>query len=114
MPTTMPTAVLLFAATVATLGAGLFFFGWRGRRVGDHPFCRRCGFDLFGKPDDSRVCTECGSPLDRRRAIVIGERRRRRWAIALGAALLVPAIAALSVFGYAAARDTDWQSHKPV
>jgi len=23
-------------------------FGLRGRRVGAHPYCRRCGFDLFG------------------------------------------------------------------
>ena len=45
---------LSLAATVVAL---------RGRRVGDHPYCRRCGFDLFGKPPGSTVCSECGADL---------------------------------------------------
>ena len=34
--------VILIAATV------LLIAGLRGRRVDDHPLCRRCGFDLIG------------------------------------------------------------------
>ncbi len=55
----------------------------RGRRVGDHPYCRKCGFDLFGKPADSHRCSECGTELAGPRCVVIGIRQARR-RVALG------------------------------
>src|SRR5688572_29100978 len=42
--------LVLIAATV------LLIAGLRGRRVDDHPLCRRCGFDLVGSPRESVVC----------------------------------------------------------
>jgi len=43
------------AIVAAAVGLALLLFGLRGRRVGDHPHCWRCGFDLFGKPAESEV-----------------------------------------------------------
>src|SRR3954447_10809108 len=61
----------------------LFLLAWsvRRRRVDDHPVCRRCGFDLTGRPAGSSGCSECGADLSRRRAIRRGN-RARRWRVA--------------------------------
>jgi hypothetical protein len=106
--------VLNGVIVAAAVGLGLLVLGLGGRRVGDHPFCRRCGFDLFGKPDESTACPECGGDVARRRATVIGVRRRRRWAIALAAVILLPIFAGAGVLGWARYNDVDWQARKPV
>lgn len=72
------------------LGLGCLFllrWAWRGRRVDDHPLCRRCGFDLTGRVKGPERCSECGADLIERGSIVVG-RRERRWGW-VGAALLV-------------------------
>jgi hypothetical protein len=87
--------VFLLGVALALLIAAFFLlvFGWRGRRVGDHPFCRKCGFDLFGRPDGTLVCGECGASLDAKRAIVIGERKRRPFLISAGLVLAILTLA---------------------
>lgn len=65
----LPLALLVVTLIVA------YLIG-RGRRVGDHPTCRRCDFDLFGNADAER-CPECGADLGRPRARAIGERHVR-------------------------------------
>lgn len=67
----------------------LLAFGIRGRRTDDHPLCRRCGFDLFGKPAQSTRCSECGADLDARRAVRTGHRAKRPVAILLAMPLLL-------------------------
>jgi tRNA(Ile2) C34 agmatinyltransferase TiaS len=52
------------------VGISALVRGLRGRRIDDHPLCRRCGFDLTGKPETSTRCPECGSDLRRPRAIL--------------------------------------------
>ncbi|MEZ6241801.1 MAG: hypothetical protein R3B57_02040 [Phycisphaerales bacterium] len=82
-------------------GLVLLIVGLRGRRVSDHPHCRRCGFDLIGatlraaRPcGPSPLCPECGAQLDARvpgskpRPIRRGRRRRRPHFIAIGVILL--------------------------
>ena len=68
--------ILLWPAALALAAIALLIWSWRGRRVGEHPHCRRCGFDLFGNPAANR-CGECGADLTRRRAVAVGLRRRR-------------------------------------
>ncbi len=64
--------------------------GLRGRRVGTEPRCAKCGFDLTGLVErGTTTCPECGQKLDAPGAVMTGVRRRRRWALALAAALLV-------------------------
>jgi len=58
----------VFTLIIAGIGFVLFYAagrwlidtGLRGRRVGEHPYCKKCGFDLTGKPDASTRCAECG------------------------------------------------------
>jgi hypothetical protein len=95
---------LSLAATVIAL---------RGRRVGDHSYCRRCGFDLFGKPPESSVCSECGADLARRKSIRVGRRERcgRVLAVAVPVMLLSATWSGWDVWRQA--RAVDWNSHKP-
>lgn len=111
------------ASTVLwTLGAMLMvwiaaivcsFKGWRGRRVGEHEHCRKCGFDLFGRPEGTRVCGECGAALDVQRATVIGERRRRPFLLATGLILFILAPATAGAILRESVRDIGpWASEK--
>lgn len=107
-------ALILLPLLLLPVTVGLIAYGWRGRRVGDHPVCRRCGFDLFGKPAGSAVCAECGADLGRPRAVRVGHRRRRRGPLWAGGVLLLLVGAWAGVAGYAAARDIDPDPYKPV
>lgn len=89
----MTTSAIALAALL--LGLVLIVLGWRGRRVGDHPACRKCGFDLSGLAVGNGPCPECGRTLDTPRATARGTRRRRPALAALGAVLLVPAVLVL-------------------
>jgi hypothetical protein len=82
------------------------------RRVGDNPFCARCGYDLRGRPENTRTCAECGSDLVRRRAIRRGVPVRRRAWLAVIPMLVVVAVWSL-VFGVSGFRKQDWQPYKP-
>lgn len=84
--------VLVFGGLAACflLGAILGVLGWRGRRLDDHPVCRRCRFDLFGQADSrSGACPECGAALDRPRAVRRGNRQYRPLILALGMVMLL-------------------------
>ena len=49
----VPAAILvLMSASFVTFAAATVLLAARAAR-NDHPICRRCGFDLFGKPDSS-------------------------------------------------------------
>jgi hypothetical protein len=100
---------LLAAASIVALA-----FALRGRRVDDHPVCRKCGFDLFGKPDSSSVCSECGADLGRRQAVRVGRRERRGKLAAVAAPPLVVCLTWLSLLGWGTARGLDWNQRKPV
>jgi hypothetical protein len=111
MPITLLIALpaLLLAASAAALAIAL-----RGRRVDDHPVCRQCGFDLFGKPQGATVCSECGADLTRDGAVRIGRREKRRRLIGFALPVLLVCVAWFALLGWGAARGTDWNKHKPV
>src|SRR5215211_7772077 len=100
-----PLHIAIFAGVA---GMMLLLLGLRGRRVGDHPFCRRCGFDLFGKPDDSSICPECGARLGSARAQVIGVRHRRQWAIMSGSMILLPLMGLGGILAWGKYHGVDW------
>ncbi|HWE97211.1 MAG TPA: hypothetical protein VG269_24845 [Tepidisphaeraceae bacterium] len=91
------TMMLSIAGTGALLlvSLALLTLGFRGRRTDDHPVCRRCGFDLFGKPPESVRCSECGAELNRRRAVRLGNRRHRPMVVLLAMPLLLGAFSLL-------------------
>jgi hypothetical protein len=97
----LPALILL-----ATAGLALTLLGLIGRRVGEHPHCRRCGRNLFGV--ESAACPECGRDVTPPAATVIGHRQRRPRLAWLGGTLLVAPIAVLL-----ATTAIDWQSLKP-
>lgn len=113
----MPISVLLFwlSFLAASAGAGLLVLGLRGRRVGTDVFCARCGYNLRGrdlrKLDEQ--CTECGAKIDRRGATRVGVRRRRPWAIALGALLALLGFPLVAATVLAGLRAIDLNPYKP-
>jgi hypothetical protein len=108
----VPLALIVLGMGVA--GALLVRAGRRGRRVGDHPVCRRCGFDLFGLPEDRKICPECGGDLTTKRAIEIGHRQRRPVMIGIGVTMLLLFGMIVGLGGSAIVREVDWQRVKPV
>jgi hypothetical protein len=79
---------IVAAAVLLMLGVVLVSLGLRGRRLDDHPVCRRCRFDLSGTPGRA-LCPECGSKLEIPAAIRIGNRSRRSGLVAAGIACVV-------------------------
>jgi hypothetical protein len=81
-------------------GAALLVLGLRGRRIDDHPVCRKCRFDLIGAPEPRTKCPECGADVASR--VRIGNRRKRGGAIVVGALLLLIGLGLGGAGGYAA------------
>ncbi|HYE18153.1 MAG TPA: hypothetical protein VEA69_06900 [Tepidisphaeraceae bacterium] len=86
---------------------------WRGRRVGDHPVCRRCEYDLYGVPGVA-VCPECGADVGGPGAVVAGGARRRRPRVALAAAVaLVGLVVGLVLTWREAGRAWEVDANRP-
>lgn len=107
----------LTLAIVAGAIAGstlIVLLAWRGRRIDDHPLCRRCRFDLSGieRRAESR-CPECGGGLDGPRAVRIGNRRRRGWQVVASAMLLLVVLGAGTMTIWSSATSFDWNTIKP-
>lgn len=95
------------------IGVGALCWGLRGRTVGNHPACRRCGYDLSGRPTGAQACSECGVELSRSNAIRVGIRRRRPLPVVAGLLLALPAGAWLLSPSVRAIGDRDWEPNKP-
>src|SRR5262245_14083915 len=109
-----PAAVIAaIALVVIFLGVRVARRGWRGRQVGDHLFCRLCGFDLSGR-DLAGRCPECGADLEARRDVTVGVRHRRWALLAAGAAIFCLGSIPLWFVISGQLRAVDWQQHKPV
>ena len=74
---TLISILIGLCAGLAVLAGALVTFGRRGKRINDHPLCRRCGFDLIGHDPRPPKCPECGAGLTNVRAVRTGARRRR-------------------------------------
>ena len=97
------------------VGTALTVAGVRGRRTDDHPLCRRCRFDLTGRPADAeRRCPECGADLSPPRAVVVGHRRRRAGVLGLGAVLSTLAVSVGGVVAYGQAHHVNWWRYAPL
>ena len=109
-----PVVGLVVALIVVLTGALLIAFGVRGRRIDDHPTCRRCRFDLSAAAPDTERCPECGTRLVGISSIVIGRRRRIPGMIGAGSLLLVAATPMFGLLAWAGATGFDWNTIKPV
>jgi hypothetical protein len=108
---TLPSTCVAVIAVLAVVGAWL---ARRGVRIDDHPLCRRCGFDLVGKPAQSTRCSECGADLASRKAIRPGNRQRYHGLFGIALSLLVLCVGWGAWQGYRAALDIEWPQHLPV
>ncbi len=104
----LPLVALGVAVVGLIAGGWLTVVGLRGRRVGDHPHCRRCGFDLHGLPAEGLICPECGARVGGPvrligRRVHLGRRERRRRPLRWGLALGLPAMLGLGLLVAAAA-----------
>lgn len=72
-------------------GTHLLWTGLGGRRVGTHPHCGVCGYDLVAR-SSSDNCPECGHDVFGRVAVTRGDRQRSLHAVAAGASALIVAI----------------------
>ena len=91
----------------------MLFLGRRGRQVDSHPHCARCGYDLFGQPEDSRICPECGAELDSGKSIRIGTRERRIGLMLGGLAMTLGGAVPLGIMSSDAARTINLMHLKP-
>ncbi len=78
-----------------TAAIGLLLCIWclRGKRIDDHPVCRKCGYDLSGAPEPYNKCSECGADLTTKRAMRKGNRKKLMGsAMVTGVVALVAAV----------------------
>jgi len=112
-----PWALLSAGASASFVAACAFLAlvrASRGRRVGDHPHCARCDFDLFGLPPEQERCPECGAKLDSAKARRMGRRRPRLGAMTGWSVVLVCGLAVAIGTLRAGATRFDWVRSKPV
>ncbi len=95
------------------LGVLTLLIGLRGRRVSDHPCCRRCGFDLCGTLPGGTKCPECGSDVSVTGAVRVGQMKRRQRPIAVGMISIGTGLALVGAAGWGSATRFDWNTIKP-
>jgi hypothetical protein len=105
--------IVAIPSLFAAASAAALLYALRGRRVDNHPHCRRCGFDLIGRPRGSNVCSECGADLRGRGAVQTGWRETRGRVAGVALPVMLASLAWLGVMGWRA-RPTDWNRHMPV
>lgn len=109
----MPDLLTIAFIGLAALGLGLFWRGWRGRRIDNHPWCRKCRFDLKGLWPGAARCPECGIDLERIDAVELGQRLRRPVSTVVGALLLALCAAWLGIGVWRTVAPIDWTTYKP-
>lgn len=103
----------LIPGALLLLGIVLLWIGLAGRRVNDHPICRKCKRDLFGLPAMLERCPDCGNEL-RPGDVLRGVRERRTGMITAGAFIAVPAALWLGGMGALLLAGASANEYKPV
>jgi hypothetical protein len=106
--------VWVIIAFVGVGGGVALRVGLRGRRIDDHPVCRKCGFDLTGTPESSWRCSECGTNLRGPGAVRIGHRRRRAGRVVSGVLLVLAAITGGTLDVAERTQSFSWIEYAPV
>ena len=105
--------LLILVSLAAALGVALLILGLHGRRIDDHPICRRCGFDLVGVYPVAGRCPECGAVLTDARSVRIGARRRRRVPVLAAIPLLLVGFGGGGAIGWLSATNYNWYGAAP-
>ncbi len=104
--------ILVIAALA--MGLVLVVIGWRGRRVDEHPVCRKCRFDLEGVYPSRTTCPECGRDIEPKGRVRFGNRRKRRGVVALGGGLVVAALVLAGLMVTVAVGGSSLNPYKPL
>jgi len=105
---------VILLSGVSLFGLLLLVLGVRGRRIDDHPLCRKCKYDLVGTADLQANCPECGSELSRSRATRFGNRKRKRKTLVLGLLIFTTSLTGSGFLVLAHAKNFDWYPYKPL
>ncbi len=104
----------MIAAVSCSVGVVALVIGWHGRRVNDHPICRRCRFDLFGLDRTvKQKCPECGSDVSQSGQVVIGQRAKHKFTVIIALGILTVAAALTAVNLVPIVRSLDWIQVRP-
>ena len=110
----VPFAIALSGLGLIGVALALLYFGLRGRRLDDHPICRKCRFDLSGLASPETlldVCPECGRDVSTPKGRRVGNRAKRPVLLASSAP---PLLAALALGGIVImAQQGQWNQYKP-
>ncbi len=103
----------LLAGLAAFVGFVLLWLGIRGRKVDDHPICKRCGRDLSDQPAVPDLCPHCRRELTPEN-LIHGHRQRRGGLIGGGILLIVSGLLVLGLVLILGAAGTAVDPYKPV
>lgn len=92
--------LLELSSLALPVGVLLAWWGRCGNRIDEHPVCRKCRFDLVGRPPESQRCPECGADLRGRKAIAVGNRKLRPFALVLGSCIALLAVCVFAGWGW--------------
>lgn len=93
-------------------GLALLVFAIQGRRINDHPHCRRCRFDVVGLALPA-TCPECGHTLVTPKDLRQGLRRRSLPLLATAMALVLISLSGASALMFGVFRGVNWYSKMP-
>ena len=103
--------VLWIALGLIAVGLVGIVLGLRGRRVDDHPVCRKCRFDLAGISPGAEACPECGRALKKVRT---GNRVRRRGLLLASLLVLTLGVVGAGAIGASLFAGPALNPHKPL
>ena len=103
----------LILLVVCALAIRLLWIGWRGKLIDNHPYCRRCGFDLSGRNPNTPRCTECGALLVSGDSIRRGRRAIRLGLLLAGGVVLLSGIASFFVVTWADRKGVSLWDYEP-
>ena len=106
-----PMVILIVAAAVAWSGLVLLIAAMVPRREGATRYCRKCGYDLTGTTGD--ICSECGADLTLLKAVVVGQRLRKRGRVIVALSMLLIGLMPLGLSVYATWNGIYWYRHYP-
>jgi hypothetical protein len=106
-----PIFLLIISGAAFLTGLWLLWRGWRGRRVGDSPFCAKCGYSLVGRASDR--CPECGADVSNPSGVAYGQRVRSGRSAGVGALVAIMAALFLVAVSSDSIGNLNWYRLKP-
>ena len=99
----LATAMVFVLASVLTAvaiaGGVVCWRGMHGHLIDNHPYCRRCRYDLTGHHRRPKRCPECGGFLTGLHLVAIGRRKWEPRRAALGVVLVAASVLSMAGAG---------------